>query len=105
MFRTKAALIAAVVSVAAQAVLVLPSSVAYADPNPAIDQCRALLPSRPASNPGECRSYITVANNDSQGEVAHHCDSMQENDPEIFEMMFSTKSECIQAFGLRGHYN
>src|SRR5439155_8964398 len=44
---------------------VVPASPARADPNPAIAQCRALLPFRPASNLGECLSYITVANNES----------------------------------------
>jgi hypothetical protein len=104
MFRTQGA-VAAAVFLATQVTPVVPQSAARAAPNPAIDQCRQLLPYRPASTPGECRSYITVANNGSDGEVAHHCDSMEENDPEIFAMMFTSRSDCIQAFGLRGHYN
>ena len=104
MFRTRAAAFAATI-ILAQTTPILPASPALADPNPAIDQCRALLPSRPESNPGECRSYITVAENGSGGEVAHHCDFLEENDPETFDMFFTSRSECIQAFGGRGHFN
>ena len=74
-------------------------------PNPAIAQCQALLPFLPASNRGECLSYITVANNESEGEVSHHCDALEENDPITFDFFFVTRSECIQAFGGRGHFN
>jgi hypothetical protein len=104
MFRTRVAVFAAAITVA-QFTPILPAAPAIADPNPAIDQCERLLPFRPESNPGECRSYITTANNGSGGEVAHHCDSLQENDPDTFEMFFTTRSECIQAFGGRGHFN
>jgi hypothetical protein len=75
-----------------------------AQPNPAIDQCRALLPNRPASNLGECLSYITVVRNDADGDPSHHCDFLEENAPDIFDLLFTSRSECIQAFGLRGHW-
>jgi hypothetical protein len=82
-----------------------PASPALADPKPEIQLCRdVLLPGRPASNLGECLSYIMDAENGSQGEVAHHCDTLEENDPETFDMLFVSKSECIQAFGSRGHF-
>lgn len=83
-----------------------PASPALADPKPEIALCRdVLLPARPASNLGECLSYITVAENESEGEVSHHCDTLQEDDPDTFYALFVTKSECIQAFGSRGHFN
>jgi hypothetical protein len=104
MFRTKAAVFAVTI-VAAQLTPMLPAAPAMADPNPAIERCDELLPSRPESNAGECRSYITVVENGSGGEVAHHCDSLEENDPETFDMFFTSKSECIQAFGGRGKFN
>lgn len=84
----------------------MPASSALADPKPEIQLCRdVLLPGRPESNLGECVSYITVAENESQGEVSHHCDTLEENDPQTFYSLFVTKSECIQAFGSRGHFN
>jgi hypothetical protein len=84
---------------------IAPVSPALADPKPAIDLCRdVLLPARPASNLGECLSYINVATNDSEGVASHQCDFLQENDPFTFELLFVTKSECIQAFGSRGHF-
>ena len=104
MFRTRAAVFAATI-IAAQFTPILPAVPALADPNPAIEQCDRLLPSRPASNAGECRSYITVSHNASGGEVAHHCDSLEENDPDTFDMFFTSRSECVQAFGGRGHFN
>ena len=103
MSRTIAAVFVAAI-LAAGITPVVPASPARADPNPAIEQCRLLLPSLPASNRGECLSYITVTNNESEGEVAHHCDALEENDPETFDFFFVTKSECIQAFGGRGHF-
>src|SRR5689334_10247926 len=82
------------------------ASPALADPKPEIELCRdVLLPGRPESNLGECVSYITVAENGSEGEVSHHCDTLEENDPETFYALFVTKAECIQAFGSRGHFN
>jgi hypothetical protein len=82
------------------------ASPALAEPKAEIALCReVLLPARPASNLGECLSYITVAENESEGEVSHHCDTLQENDPDTFDALFVTKSECIQAFGGRGHFN
>src|SRR5438874_126684 len=82
---------------------VMPASPARAEANPAIDQCRALLPYRPASNLGECLSYINVAANKSAGEASHECDFLEENDPFTFDLLFVTRAECIQAFGSRGH--
>ena len=84
---------------------VLPAAPAQAEQNPGIEQCRAILPFLPESNLGECLSWINTAANGAGGEVAHHCDALQENDPETFEMMFATKSECIHAFGNRGPNN
>jgi hypothetical protein len=104
MFRNSVILFAAV-AISAQVAPILPASSARAEANPAIEQCRELLPYRPQSNPGECRSYITVTADGSNGEVAHHCDSLEENDPETFDMLFTSRSECIQAFGGRGHFN
>jgi hypothetical protein len=105
MFRMSAAFVAALV-IAAGVTPIVPPSAARADPKAAIDLCRnVLLPNRPESNLGECLSYITVAENGSGGEVAHHCDSLEENDPVTFEMFFTSKSECIQAFGGRGRFN
>ena len=104
MSRTGAALVAAGLLVA-QLTPILPATPAFADPNPAIGQCRELLPSRPNSNQGECISYINTAGNGSQGEVAHFCDYLEENDPVIFEMMFVSRTDCIHAYGLRGRYH
>jgi hypothetical protein len=104
MFRTSAAFFGTLLT-ALPAVPILPASAAMAERNPAIAQCRDLLPSRPQSNAGECRSWITVAGNESDGEVSHHCDALEENDPIIFDMMFTSKHDCIQAFGGRGHFN
>ena len=104
MFRTSTALVAAIV-LAAGVTPVMPASPAMAQPNPAIDQCRTLLPNRPASNLGECLSYITVVRNDSEGDPSHHCDFLEENAPDIFDLLFTSRSECIQAFGLRGHFH
>ena len=81
---------------------VMPASPARAEANAAIDQCRALLPYRPASNLGECVSYINVAANESEGETSHQCDFLEENDPFTFDLLFVTRSECIRAFGGRG---
>src|SRR5436190_23660475 len=98
MFKISVALVASVV-IAAGVTPVLPAAPARAAPKAAIDLCRdVLLPARPASNLGECLSYINVATNGSDGEPSHHCDSLQENDPDTFELLFTTKSECIQAF-------
>lgn len=96
----------AAVLIAAGVTPMTPAPPALADPKPDIELCRdILLPGRPESNLGECLSYITVAENDSQGEVSHHCDTLEENDPETFDSLFVSKSECIQAFGSRGHFN
>jgi hypothetical protein len=103
MIRISAAFIVAIV-IAVGMTPVAPASPALADPKPAIDLCRdVLLPARPASNLGECLSYINVAAKDSEGEAAHECDFLEENDPFTFELLFVTRSECIQAFGGRGH--
>jgi hypothetical protein len=105
MFRVGSSVFAAII-VAAGVTPITTASPALADPKPEIELCReVLLPARPASNLGECLSYITVAENESGGEVSHHCDSLEENDPETFDALFVTKSECIQAFGSRGHFN
>ena len=105
MFKISVAFVAAVV-IAAGVTPVLPVTSARANPKAEIELCReVLLPSRPASNLGECLSYITDAENGSGGEVSHACDSLQENDPFTFELLFVSKSECIQAFGGRGHFN
>ena len=103
MIRISSALIAAIV-IAIGINPVAPASPALADPKPAIDLCRdVLLPARPASNLGECLSYINVAANESEGEASHECDFLMENDPFTFDLLFVTRSECIQAFGSRGH--
>ena len=102
MSRTIAAAFVAAI-LAAGVVPVMPASSARAEANPAIEQCRALLPYRPASNLGECLSYINVAANESEGEASHQCDFLMENDPFTFDLLFVTRSECIQAFGGRGH--
>lgn len=105
MFKKSVAFAAAVV-IATGVTPITPASPARADPKPAIGLCReVLLPNRPASNLGECLSYITVAQNGSDGVPSHECDSLQENDPDTFDLLFVTKSECIQAFGGRGHFN
>jgi hypothetical protein len=103
MFRITTMLCAAAILAAAITPIAAPSP-AFAKANPAIDQCRALLPYRPASNLGECLSYINAATNESQGEASHECDFLIENDPFTFELLFVTRSECIQAFGSRGHF-
>ena len=104
MIRISAAFVAAII-IAAGVTPVLPAPPALADPKPAIDLCRdVLLPARPASNLGECLSYINVAANQSQGEATHQCDFLEENDPFTFDLLFVTRSECIQAFGGRGHF-
>jgi hypothetical protein len=104
MFRSSIAV--AAILIVAGVTPILPASPAHTEANPAIQLCReVLLPGRPASNQGECVSYINDAENGSGGEVSHHCDTLQENDPDTFELLFATKSECIQAFGLRGHRN
>jgi hypothetical protein len=104
MIRISAAFIAAI-AIAVGMSPVAPASPALADPKPAVDLCRdVLLPARPASNLGECLSYITVAANESEGEASHQCDFLEENDPFTFELLFVTKPECIQAFGGRGHF-
>jgi hypothetical protein len=103
MIRISTALIAAIV-IAVGITPVAPTSPALADPKPAIDLCRdVLLPGRPASNLGECLSYINVAAK-SEGEASHECDFLMENDPSTFDLLFVTRSECIQAFGGRGHF-
>jgi hypothetical protein len=103
MFKIGAAFLAAVV--VAGVTPVLPAAPARADTKASIELCReVLLPGRPASNLGECLSYINVAQNGSEGEVSHFCDFLQENDPDIFEMMFTSKHECIQAYGQRGQW-
>ncbi|MEO8456002.1 MAG: hypothetical protein ABI454_12665 [Sphingomicrobium sp.] len=105
MLRMRTAFMAALV-IAAGVTPIVPASAARAEPKAAIDLCRnILLPNRPESNLGECLSYITVAENGSAGEVAHHCDSLEENDPVTFDMFFTSKSECIRAFGGRGLFN
>jgi hypothetical protein len=105
MIRITSAFIAAIV-IAAGITPVAPASPALADAKPAIDLCRdVLLPARPASNLGECLSYMNVATNDSEGVASHQCDFLEENDPFTFELLFVTRSECIQAFGGRGHFN
>lgn len=105
MFRISSTVLAAIF-LAAGVTPISFASPAKADPKPEIDLCReVLLPARPESNLGECLSYITVAENESEGEVSHHCDTLEENDPETFYSLFVTKSECIQAFGSRGHFN
>jgi hypothetical protein len=84
---------------------IMPATPALADPKPAIELCRdVLLPNRPASNLGECLSYINVAANQSEGEAAHECDFLEENDPFTFDLLFVTRSECIRAFGGRGQF-
>jgi hypothetical protein len=104
MIRITAAFVAAII-IAAGVTPVMPASPALAGPKPAIGLCRdVLLPARPASNLGECLSYINVATNDSEGVPSHECDFLQENDPDTFDLLFVTRSECIQAFGLRGHF-
>ena len=103
MFRLRYAL--AVMFVAVGFTPVAPVSPAQADSNPAVALCRyVLLPARPASNLGECVSYINTANNQADGEPAHECDFLAENDPDTFELLFTTRSQCIQAFGLRGKW-
>jgi hypothetical protein len=83
----------------------MPASPAHADPKSAIELCQdVLMPARPNSNLGECLSYINVANNQSGGDPAHACDFLIENDPDTFELLFTTRSECIQAFGGRGQW-
>ena len=68
MFKISVALVASVV-IAAGVTPVLPAAPAGAEPKAAIDLCRdVLLPARPASNLGECLSYINVATNGSDGE-------------------------------------
>lgn len=105
MFRIGRSVFASILLAGSFAPVAAPSP-AFADPKPEIELCRdVLLPGRPESNLGECVSYITVAENQSQGEVSHHCDTLEENDPETFYAMFVSKSECIQAFGSRGHFN
>lgn len=100
------AALAAFAILAAGVTPIAPASRAKADSNPAIALCRSvLLPGRPASNLGECLSYINVAQNQSGGQAAHQCDFLEENDPFTFEMMFVSRSECIQAFGGRGRLN
>jgi hypothetical protein len=102
MFRTSIALVAAI-AIAAGFAPIAPAAPAIAAQNSAVDLCRTvLLPGRPASNLGECSSYINVAQNGSDGEVSHFCDFLQENDPDIFELMFVSKSECIHVYGQRG---
>jgi hypothetical protein len=104
MTRFGAAFATAIV-IAAGVTPILPALPAQAQPKAAIALCRdVLLPARPASNLGECLSYITVAQNGSNGDPSYHCDSLEENAPDIFDMMFTSKSECIQAFGLRGQW-
>jgi hypothetical protein len=104
MFRIGAAFVAFGILAAGVAPIV-PASPALADPNPGIALCRnVLLPGRPASNLGECLSYINVAENQSKGEPAHACDFLEENDPFVFELLFVSRSECIQAFGSRGQF-
>lgn len=103
MFRTGAALVAAVV-MAAGVTPVLPAAPARAAANTGIAICHELLPSRPNSNLGECLSYINVAENQSGGDASHACDFLIENDPDTFDLMFTSRSECIQAFGLRGQW-
>jgi hypothetical protein len=103
MIRNSAAFIAAIV-IAVGLTPVAPASPALAGPKPVIKLCRdVLLPARPASNLGECLSYINVAANESEGEASHQCDFLMENDPFTFDLLFVTRSECIQAFGGRGH--
>jgi hypothetical protein len=102
MFRNSTALCAAIILVTC-VTPVMSASPAMAAPKPAIDLCRdVLLPSRPASNLGECLSYINVATNGSAGVASHECDFLEENDPVTFDLLFVTRSECIQAFGGRG---
>ena len=102
MIRATTAFIATIV--AAVVSPIAPASPAFADPKPAIELCRdVLLPNRPASKLGECLSYINVATNQSEGEPSHQCDFLEENDPFTFDLLFVTRSECIQAFGSRGH--
>lgn len=101
MFRIGAALIAAVV-MAAGVTPIMAASPARAAANPGIAICHELLPSRPNSNFGECLSYINVAKNQSGGEPSHACDFLIDNDPDTFDLLFASRSECIQAFGLRG---
>ena len=103
MFRITTMLCGATILAAAITPMAAPSP-AFAKANPAIDQCRALLPYRPASNLGECLSYINSATNESEGEASHECDFLMENDPFTFDLLFVTRSECIQAFGDRGHF-
>jgi hypothetical protein len=104
MIRISAAFTAAIL-IATGITPLAPASTALADPRPAIDLCRdVLVPARPASNLGECLSYINVATNQSEGEASHQCDFLEENDPFTFELLFVTRSECIQAFGGRGHF-
>ena len=105
MFRISTTL-GATITLAAGVTPLIHASPALADPKPAIALCRdVLLPNRPASNLGECLSYITVAENESQGEPSHQCDFLEENDPFTFELLFVSRSDCIQAFGGRGHFN
>ena len=102
MLKTSAAFFAAVILVAGATPIIL-AAPAQAEPKPAIELCRdVLLPARPASNLGECLSYITVAQNESDGEASHACDFLAENDPFTFELLFVSRSECVQAFGGRG---
>ena len=102
MFRTCIACVAAAF-LAVGITPLLPATAARADTKQSIDLCRdVLLPARPNSNLGECLSYINVATNQSGGEPSHACDFLIENDPDTFDLMFTSRSECIQAFGLRG---
>src|SRR5207253_2325884 len=103
MLRIGVALVAAVV-IAAGVTPVMPAAPARAEANLAIAICRNLLPSRPNSNLGECLSYLNVATNESGGDASHACDFLIDNDPDTFDSLFVTRSECIQAFGGRGHF-
>ena len=105
MKRTKVTLVAAAGALVAGVTPLGPAAPARAEANPAVDQCRALLPYLPASNLGECLSFITVAANGSNGFATHDCDSFEENDPELFYLIFVSKSECIRLMKAGQHGN
>ena len=104
MLKTGAAFVAAMF-LAAGLTPIAPAAPAMAAQKPSLDLCRdVLVPARPASNLGECLSYINVAQNGSGGQVSHFCDFLIENDPDIFELLFTSRSECVQAYGGRGQW-
>jgi hypothetical protein len=105
MFRNGAAFLAAAI-LASGTTPILPAAPAAAVTKWEIGLCRdVLLPQRPNSNLGECLSYINVAQNGSDGEVSHFCDYLIDNDPFTFELLFSSRWECLHLYGGRGPFH